>query len=135
MLWLFALCAKLFLKRPDLPKLVLAGRADDLAVLRILSNDPAWSEIAVFIENPDDAELCRLYYNARLCLYPSFEGGVGMSIMEWDNFDRPCIAARAPLLWKRAEPARFICHATKSSGRKDRPIRRGWTTIIPMTPT
>ena len=97
-LWLFALCAKLFLKRPDLPKLVLAGRADDLAVLRILSNDPAWSEIAVFIENPDDAELRRLYYNARLCLYPSFEGGVGMSIMEADNFDRPCIAARAPSL-------------------------------------
>ena len=97
-LWLFALCAKLFLKRPDLPKLVVAGRADDLGVLRILSNDPAWSEIAVFIENPSDAELRRLYDNARLCLYPSFEGGVGMSIMEADNFDRPCIAARAPSL-------------------------------------
>jgi glycosyltransferase involved in cell wall biosynthesis len=97
-LWLFALCAKLFLKRPDLPKLVLAGRADDLGVLRILSNDPAWSEIAVFIENPSDAELRRLYDNARLCLYPSFEGGVGMSIMEADNFDRPCIAARTPSL-------------------------------------
>ena len=97
-LWLFVLCAKLFLKRPDLPKLVLAGRADDLGVLRILSNDPAWSKIAVFIENPDDAELRQLYENARLCLYPSFEGGVGMSIMEADNFDRPCIAARAPSL-------------------------------------
>jgi glycosyltransferase involved in cell wall biosynthesis len=97
-LWLFALCAKLFLKRPDLPRLVLAGRPDDLGVLRILSNDPAWSEIAVFIENPSDAELRRLYDNARLCLYPSFEGGVGMSIMEAENFNRLCIAAQEPSL-------------------------------------
>ncbi|MGA8171869.1 MAG: glycosyltransferase [Methylocystis sp.] len=103
-LWLFALCAKLSLIRPELPKLVVAGRPDDLGVLRVLSNDPAWSKIAVFIENPDDAELRQLYDNARLCLYPSFEGGTGMSIMEAENFDRPCIAARAPSLMEAGGP-------------------------------
>ncbi len=97
-LWLYALCAKLCQAGENFPLLVLAGRADDLRVLRILVEDPAWGRAGVFIETPKDDELVWLYQHAQLCLYPAFEGGLGMSVMEAVEFGRPCIAADAPSL-------------------------------------
>ena len=97
-LWLYALCAKLYGTREGFPLLVIAGRADDLRVLRILVEAPTWGETGVFIEIPMDDELVWLYEHARLCLYPSFEGGLGMSVMEAVDYGRPCIAADAPSL-------------------------------------
>jgi glycosyltransferase involved in cell wall biosynthesis len=97
-LWLYALCIKLREKLPEFPLLVFAGRAADAGILGIFSDDPAWGEAGVFLEEPCDTELSWLYGNAQLCLQPSFEGGLGMAVTEAIKFERHCIAADAPSL-------------------------------------
>lgn len=97
-LWLYALCTKLHKGRPEFPLLVFAGRATDSGILRIFSDDPAWGKAGVFLEEPSDAELSWLYGNAQLCLQPSFEGGLGMAMMEALKYERHCIAADTPSL-------------------------------------
>jgi glycosyltransferase involved in cell wall biosynthesis len=97
-LWLYALFLELRAREGDVPLLVFAGRADELRLLRILSQDPLWGKAAVLVENPSDAELAWLYRNAQLCLFPSFEGGAGFSALEALAFGAPCIVADAPAL-------------------------------------
>lgn len=138
-LWLYTLCAKLRNQRAELPLLVVAGSTVDLNTLRILQKDPEWERVGVFIVDPTDRELAWLYQHTRLSLYPSFEGGLGLSVTEAVEFGRPCIAADSPslieagaglaehlprdeTLWTHA-----ICRVLDEDGRNDtkpRPIRR-----------
>lgn len=97
-LWLYAICAKLHRERPDFPRLVLAGGAANPRILAVLSRDPGWGAAGLFIDAPLDAELCWLYKNARLFLYPSFEGGLGLTLTEAVNCGLPSIAGDAPSL-------------------------------------
>lgn len=92
-LWLCALCTKLRQDGPDFPLLIIAGRATDPKIFRILSKELAATGVGVFIEDPLDEELSWLYQNARLCLQPSFEGGLGTAITEAVKYGRHCIAA------------------------------------------
>lgn len=97
-LWLYALFEKLHREHQNFPLLVLAGKAAELRILRMLSADPAFGKVAMYLEEPTDEELSWLYSNACLCLCPSFEGGLGMTVAESLNFGRPCIASNAPSL-------------------------------------
>ena len=97
-LWLYSLCAKLRQDQPGFPLIVFAGRAVQLEILGILSEDPMWGQAGVFVEDPLDEELSWLYQNAQLYLQPSFEGGLGMPLMEAIKYGRSCIAADAPSL-------------------------------------
>lgn len=96
-LWLYALCARLRKERADFPLLVIAG-SYDVHLSQILQADPDWGTAAIVLFNPTDSELAWLYGNTLASLYPSFEGGLGLSIMEAVGYGRPCIAADAPTL-------------------------------------
>ncbi len=96
-LWLYALCAKLGKERADFPLLVIAGRCD-LELIQTLKADPGWEKVGAFLLDPDDTELAWLYRHALASLYPSFEGGLGLSITEAVGYGRPCVAADAATL-------------------------------------
>jgi glycosyltransferase involved in cell wall biosynthesis len=97
-LWLYVLCAKLGGDRPRFPMLVFAGHMVDAEIFGILSDDPSWGKVGIFVDSPSDTELSWLYDNAELYLQPSFEGGAGMAVMEAVRYGRRCIAADAPSL-------------------------------------
>jgi len=96
--WIYGLCRKLRKERHDFPILVIAGQVPSSGQGMQVMNDPDWTSTAVFIDTPSDSELSWLYSNTRLVLYPSFEGGTGMPVMEAIKFGRPCITSNAPSL-------------------------------------
>ncbi|HEY8161605.1 MAG TPA: glycosyltransferase [Methylocystis sp.] len=96
-LWLYALCARLRKERADFPLLVIAGTCD-LPLIQILKADPDWEKVAIFLLDPTDSELAWLYRHTLASLYPSFEGGLGLSVTEAVGYGRPCIAADAAAL-------------------------------------
>jgi hypothetical protein len=122
LLWLYALCSKLHHDQPEFPLLVLAGRVVDSKILKILSKDPAWSKAAIFIEEPLDTELSWLYQNAQFCLDPSFEGGLGIAVMDAAKSGRHCIAADTPSLVDASRGAAE--HLPRDEALWDAAIRR-----------
>jgi glycosyltransferase involved in cell wall biosynthesis len=138
-LWLYALCAKLRNQRTELPLLVMTGSTVDLHILRILQKDPEWEKVGVFIVDPTDRELAWLYQHTRLSLHPSFEGGLGLSVTEAVEFERPCIVADTPSLVEASAGlaehlpkdetlwARAICRVLEEDGQSEtmpRPLSR-----------
>jgi len=104
LLWIYALCSKLRKEHRDFPMLVIAGQMQSSGQVMKIMSDPDWSSTALFIDTPSDSELSWLYSNTQLVLYPSFEGGTGMPVMEAMKFGRPCITSDAPALTELAGP-------------------------------
>jgi len=97
-LWLYSLWTELWKSDANTPVLVVAGHVLEPDVLQFLEADPLWNTAAKLLRDPSDSELQWLYARALFCLQPSFEGGLGASVMQAVNFGKPCIAADAPSL-------------------------------------
>lgn len=101
LLWLYEICADLRKQTENLPKLVMTGQVDNqMDQAKALKSHLDWEQNGVFISNPTDDELAWLLSNACLFLDASFDGGLGMSLMDAVNFNIPCVAAAAPSLVK-----------------------------------
>jgi len=98
LLWLYALCTKLREDQTDFPILVIAGQNPSPEIVMDIIGDPRWATNAIFIDTPTDDELSWLYSNTLLLLYPSFEGGTGLAVMEALKFGCPCITSDASSL-------------------------------------
>lgn len=77
-------------------KLIVAGNnpltKDEITLLTELSiNDRI-----IFLQNPDDVELCYLYNGALAFVYPSLYEGFGIPLLEAMNSNCPIIASRIP---------------------------------------
>jgi glycosyltransferase involved in cell wall biosynthesis len=85
---------------PNLPKLVIAGRAGfgggDL--LWQIANDPVVRDRVIVRHDISDAALSWLYRECAFTLYPSFYEGWGLPVSESLAYGKFCIASNAPAL-------------------------------------
>ena len=81
----------------DAPKLIIAGRRhpQDGSLFRALAASPAASARIELRHDVDDAELGRLYANARFLVLPSLAEGWGLPVREAFAAGRPAIATDA----------------------------------------
>jgi glycosyltransferase involved in cell wall biosynthesis len=79
----------------DLPKLVVVGRTSwsALVVERMLKDDPELRSRIVVLSEASDAELAWLLRNCLFALYPSFEEGFGLPIVEALRFGKVCLCS------------------------------------------
>lgn len=94
----YRLWRRLAAARPDLPRLVWAGRqgwnAGHLA--RMATAEPFAPERFLWLDGVSDAELAWLYRHALFTLYPSHYEGWGLPIVEAQAAGKVCVASDAP---------------------------------------
>jgi glycosyltransferase involved in cell wall biosynthesis len=95
----YRLWRRLAAGRPDLPRLVWAGRQGWNAghLVRMATADPAFSpDRLLWLDGVSDAELAWLYRHALFTLYPSHYEGWGLPIVEALSAGKVCVASDAP---------------------------------------